>query len=98
MLIEHWYRNGGYLYAMPSENQSEENLDKDEIKRSLEQHGIKLMGQTGRIYIAKNHPAVRRLLRDSVWGHTYSEVLARLPYCAEASRSPARFAGVQKRF
>lgn len=98
MLIEHWYRNGGYLYALPSENQSEENLDTDEIKRSLEQHGIKLMGQTGRIYIAKNHPAVRRLLRDSVWGHTYSDVLSRLPYCAEASRSPARFAGVQKRF
>jgi putative DNA primase/helicase len=91
-----WYRN--QINFMENADDDYEKLTLAEIKRALEQYGIKIKTETGRLYIARNHPAIKRILRDTAWAFNYDDVLKRMPSCAELSRTPSRFAGIQYRF
>jgi hypothetical protein len=70
--------------------------DINRVKKDLEQYGIKPGDEV--IDIAKDHPAIRKMLRETPWSNTYNEMLGRLSFCEEKVKGPGYFAGIAKRF
>jgi hypothetical protein len=70
-----------------------------EIKRVLEQYGIKPMIDDGVfLQIATTHSKIKELLKNTHWQDVYSELLGRLDYCDDKVYGPGNFAGVRKRY
>jgi putative DNA primase/helicase len=58
--------------------------------QTLARHGIRV--EEDGVWIAQNHAAIKRLLQGTQWGHTYKDILERVPG-AYKPKKPARFAG-----
>ncbi len=69
------------------------------VRKELERWGIKPMRRHDEfVAIAKAHPAIRRILKDTGWSQTYDEILTRLPGCDGKLHGPTEFAGIKKRY
>lgn len=69
------------------------------VKRVLEQNGIKPTVYEGQwLQVAINHPAIKKMLRNTAWAETYSKLLGRLDYCEHDLGGPGNFAGIRKRY
>jgi len=91
----YWYRS--VIEQSTDEIHEMPELKLAPMKNELEQCGIKV-NNYGKILIACAHPSIKKLLNNTPWGIIYSDMLSRLPFCSEASKTPIRFSGIAKKY
>lgn len=76
------------------------NISIGNIKRELEDNGIKPTARNGEleVQIAVGHPAIQRILKNTAWANTYSEIIERVSYCIGSSGGSGNFGSLKKRF
>jgi putative DNA primase/helicase len=91
-LINGWYNTEIKVIS----NEPDPEIKSYEAKKALEAYGIKLINRNAgaRILIARKHPGIRKIMRDTAWSSSYTEILKRLDCCLRDNAGPARFCGI----
>lgn len=98
-LLIFWFINHGVSIS-DAGHLAEYNYNTQTVKTVLEEHGIKPVYRKEGSYIAiaKGHPRIREILKNTAWQENYSDFLKRLQISDSEEHGPTNFAGINKRY
>lgn len=98
-LLIYWFMKNDVAMGIDS-SLSDLNYGVNQIKISLTEYGILPVKRKNKIYIqiAKSHPKIKEILKNTPWQDNYTDFLKRLLCCDGEERGPYNFSGINKRF
>jgi putative DNA primase/helicase len=98
-LLIYWFISSGVSIS-DSARFSESTYNIEIVKKALEEHGIKPVykKESSYIAVAKGHPKIREMLKNTAWQENYADFLKRLEFADDQEHGPTNFAGINKRY
>ena len=96
--LQEWYKLNNVTWINMQDVPDIQGVTKEAIKESLEQSGIKPTSYNGEwVCIAKNHPAIKKMLADTPYRSIYFQLLKRSPL-VDPKECSGNFSGMQLKY